>query len=59
LKDKSKYIQKKVEAEEKKVEFINSVEKIKLTDIEKKILEQFKKYNLKQIDLHPRLFDLT
>jgi len=43
----------------KKSEFIDSYEKIKLTNIEKQILKSFEKHNLKEIDLHPRLFDLT
>jgi len=45
--------------EDKKIEFLDSIEEIKLTDIENNILESLKKYNLKKIDLHPRLFGLT
>lgn len=44
---------------ENKVEFVDSVEEIKLSDIEKSVLKQFEKYDLKKIDFHPRLFDLT
>lgn len=45
--------------EEKKVEYIDTREDIKLTNVEKNILDSLKKYKLKKIDLHPRLFDLT
>jgi len=45
--------------EEKKSVFINSREKLKLTNIENNILKNLKKYNLKQVELHSRLFDLT
>jgi len=41
------------------VEFLNSRDEIKLTDIEKQILEKFSKFELKEVDLHPRLFGLT
>ena len=44
---------------EDKAEFVNYREKIKLTNIENNILEKLKKYKLKKVDLHPRLFDLT
>jgi hypothetical protein len=44
---------------ENKWVFINTREKIKITNIEKEILKKLKKYNLKEIDLHSRLFDLT
>jgi hypothetical protein len=44
---------------EKKVKFVSSTPKIKLTDIEKKVLKKLKKYNFKKTELHPRLFDLT
>lgn len=45
--------------EENKWVFINTREKIKITNIEKEILEKLKKHNLKKVDLHSRLFDLT
>jgi hypothetical protein len=39
--------------------YINKREDIKLTNIEKNILGSFKKYSLKEVELHSRLFDLT
>ncbi len=64
--ENNKTIQEKKVKEEKvekdienKVEFIDSREEIKLTNIENEILKKFNKYDLKQVDLHPRLFDLT
>ena len=47
------------EEPEEKSEFIDAREELKLTNIEKKILESFNWYDLKEVDLHPRLFDLT
>ena len=47
------------EKPEEKSEFIDAREELKLTNIEKKILESFNWYDLKEVDLHPRLFDLT
>jgi len=44
---------------EQKFEFINFREKIKLTNIENNILKSLKKYKLKNVELHSRLFDLT
>ena len=44
---------------ESKVEYKSEVEEIKLTKIEENILSSFQKYDLKQVDLHSRLFDLT
>ena len=55
--NKNRVLIKKVE--ENKVEFVNHREKIKLTNIENNILKKFKKYNIKKVELHPRLFDLT
>ena len=54
-------VEKKEDYEEleEKSEFINTREEIKLTNIENNILQSFKSYDLKQVDLHPRLFDLT
>ena len=45
--------------QDNKVEYIGYREEIKLTNIEELILEKLTKYELKQVDLHPRLFDLT
>ncbi len=45
--------------EEKKVEFSNQREEIKLSNIEIEVLNRFKKYDLKEIELQPRLFGLT
>lgn len=42
-----------------KVEFVNSRENLKLTQVENDILDELKKYNLKKVDLNTRLFDLT
>jgi len=50
---------KKNNIEEKKVEYIEKREDLKLTKIENNILNNFKKYKLKKVELHPRLFDLT
>lgn len=59
LEENKNNIDDNLEIKEGQVEFINSRESIKLTNIEKTILEKFKLYNLKKVDLHPRLFDLT
>lgn len=57
--DKNKIDNKEDLKWNEKVEYLSSREEIKLTNIEKTILEKFEKYDLKEVDLHPRLFDLT
>ncbi len=62
--DKDKKINQKTQniknfQQQKEVVFKPKQEEIKLTNIEKNILKQFKTYNLKEVKLHPRLFDLT
>lgn len=44
---------------EPKVKFVSKREEIRLTNIERNILEALEKYNLKQVEIHPKLFDLT
>jgi len=44
---------------EQKVVFTQKVEELKITKFEKEILEKLKKFDLKQIKEHRRLFDLT
>jgi len=45
--------------EDKKVIYNQVIGKIKETKIEKDILNKFKEFKLKKLELHPRLFDLT
>lgn len=42
-----------------KVEYISVYDELKITKIEEEILKKFSEYDLTQIELHPRLFDLT
>ncbi len=42
-----------------KVEYNSNIWPIKETNIEREFLKRFKEYNLKKLELHPRLFGLT
>jgi len=43
----------------KNSEYLQDLPELKMTKIEDDFLLDFKEYNLKKLDLHPRLFDLT
>lgn len=45
--------------QESKVEYKTDREELKITKIEEEILKLFSSYKLKELELHPRLFDLT
>lgn len=42
-----------------KVEYISVLEELKITKVEEDFLSKFREYSLKEVELHPRLFDLT
>ena len=42
-----------------KVEYISVYDELKITKIEEEFLSKFAAYKLKELELHPRLFDLT
>ncbi|MDD3646749.1 MAG: hypothetical protein PHH06_05095 [Candidatus Gracilibacteria bacterium] len=42
-----------------KVEYISVIEELKMTKVEEDLLTKFREYSLKEVELHPRLFDLT
>ncbi len=56
--DKKSYIDTG-DTEDKKVIYSQVVGEIKETKIEKDILNKFREFKLKKLELHPRLFDLT
>lgn len=45
--------------EDSKIEYISIPEELKITKTETTFLNAFKEYSLKEIELHPRLFDIT
>ena len=42
-----------------KVEYVSAYSELKITKIEEEFLNKFTGYKLKELELHPRLFDLT